>query len=252
VYTWGAGILGNGTNLFSSRPVLLDLENISLVAARGNTSVAIGNSIFMWGHVENTKALSPVKVNTNFKNIISVDVNSNHIVMASKDKVVLMGTNEPYHQPFYPHNPPLPDLVTRTEPVSWPILVELDLDQIQKVQLQGNQVFVLANGRVLLVNSKGTQEIPFKTTEPIINMHIGPNNAIFSTKSTVFVFNGIASRHIPKPKETSFFYRWFTRNDPVVDEIVISIVDAIKELEPETFALSTEFVSCSWDHFIAK
>jgi hypothetical protein len=76
----------------------------------------------------------------------------------------------------------------------------------------------------------------------------------FSTKTHVLSFSGIAPRHVSTTAKPSGFYRWFTKDDPVVEEgRVVSIIDAIQELEPERFYLAdTSILACKWDHFIVE
>jgi hypothetical protein len=145
VFSWGAGILGNGTDLFSSRPVLLSLKKIKLISCNENTSLAVGDELYIWGHVGSEKVSTPIefKSKVNTKDIEFVDVNSEHVVLVTKDKLVLMGTNKPYLQPTYPNNPPILTLPKRNEPVEWPVLFDKHLEGMKKVQLQGNMVFVL-------------------------------------------------------------------------------------------------------------
>jgi hypothetical protein len=145
VYSWGAGILGNGTELFSARPVLLPLKKIEMVCVQKNTCLAIGQKVYIWGHVQETKAIVPVELDQPMKptEIVSADVNTDHVVLASDKSILLMGTNMKYIQPSLPFNPPIMNLPLRKDPVKWPVLFKKECHGVKKVQIKGNQVFVL-------------------------------------------------------------------------------------------------------------
>jgi hypothetical protein len=106
------------------------------------------------------------------------------------------------------------------------------------------------------MNTYGEKDIHIKNNrEPITNMHIGQNNAIFSTKTRILMFSGIPPRHKSvSTKDSPIIYRWLTRDDNVASKApVLNIIDAIQELEPEIASVeNTKYLASCWDHFLAK
>jgi hypothetical protein len=259
VYAWGAGVLGNGTNLFSSRPMLLDLEDISYLCVRGNTSLAIGQHVYIWGELHNEQSLVPltVKIPIDTTSIKSIDVSSNRMVIATQNELLLMGNGAAICVRPYPNNPPLLDLSIRTAPLQWEkLFYRMPFNGIKKVQLHGDQVFVLdESGHLSMVNEAG-ELLPLSikgNALPISNMHIGANTAIFSTATHLYTYEGIPPVH-QRPASGSKIYKWFTRNDvPAIETPGVSVVDAIQTNDPKSYYVENHgLVSTCWDHFLAK
>jgi hypothetical protein len=81
-------------------------------------------------------------------------------------------------------------------------------------------------------------------------MYIGSNSAIFSTSDAVYTFTAIEKK-LKQPK--SFLYRFFTRNEQVIEQDGVPLLDMIRNATPVKHSLAnSKSISCGWDHFIQQ
>lgn len=88
---------------------------------------------------------------------------------------------------------------------------------------------------------------------PISNvqdMYVGSNSAIFSTLDAVYTFTAIEKK-LQQPK--SFLYKFFTRNEQVIEQDGVALLDIIRNTTPDKYSLvNSKAITCGWDHFLQQ
>lgn len=220
IFGWGAGLLGNGSPLFSSEPVRVSPDGIKakLIAASKSRSlfVADDDAVFLWGYERdiNDKIvgwnLKPAKLNVKRPGEISACSLTDHLVaLKVNQSIVVIGACVPSSQGSlqYPYNPEYADL---KESASFILQEELVLETSAKdlidFQISGNYLYTLSRkGQVDMIDLvKGTNHsIPGLKGKIIKQMSIGTISACFleyGDSKTIYTFAGKLS----KKKEVPF------------------------------------------------
>lgn len=266
VYGWGAGVLGNGSVLYSAEPVKVTLPEIAHISATGNTSLAVEKdlkSVHIWGHLsEGRQALTPLKLDLSkldLKTCTQIEANSRNVIILYKDskgtqQLSLLGTIETLKPPTYPYNPLYlsePTLVTAT--VSMPLIFTIPAQQIRYIAMSENNIYTLDKGGVASILPFADHLNPLRVNieEPILKMQVRSLSAIFSTRTKVYTYMGIEAKEPVKPSFMAFLMPTFGIPDVPIDANARSLVDTIVETDPEVHDFGhVDQVSLGWDSFV--
>ena len=226
VYCWGAGLLGNGSNLFSSEPVLLGLlkepaKHIAASQSRSGVVTRDSESVYIWGFERDEKEtlvgrnLSPFKVVLDqplVKNVSRFLLTDKLFALASNKRIAVFGSLATSSiAPTFPYNPAYAEVADKY-PISHQLCFEMGVENILDIQLSGNYLYTLkADGSVYLVDLLSGVKRELKVPEPIKQMAVGRLTASFLARGSgaIYSFAGTFS----KPKDIpflSFFFNWKT------------------------------------------
>lgn len=225
LYCWGAGLLGNGSNLFSSEPVLPGLkEPVKHIAASQSRSGVVtrdSESVYIWGFERDEKEtlvgrnLSPVKVVLDqplVKNVSRFLLTDKLFALTSNKKIAVFGSLATSSiAPTFPYNPAYADVADKY-PIENRLCFEMGVENILDIQLSGNYLYTLkADGSVYLIDLLSGVKREIKMPETISQMAVGRFTASFLARGSgaIYSFAGTFS----KPKDMhflSFFFNWKT------------------------------------------
>jgi hypothetical protein len=167
VYTWGAGILGNGSKLYNSEPgIVSGLQNVSRIKVYENTSsIQSRDKIYAWGRLAylhpDGQAMTPVELDIGkWNNIVDFAVTKSYIAFAVKGMdnrtflKVYAGKKHASVPNLYPYNPDYsenPVLISESSisVKSLDFLSEMDCPGLIQMNPVGNNHILLLFGKIL-------------------------------------------------------------------------------------------------------
>lgn len=237
-YCWGAGLLGNGSNLFSSEPILIDLKeplkHIAASPCRSGVVTRDSNSVYIWGFERDKNGslagrnVTPVKVHIEYgKGEISRFLLTDSLfALVSREKVVVCGNlTSTSIAPSYPYNPVYADFKDTFYPLTNKVCLEMDAENILDIQLSTNYLYVLkSDGSASVIDLKTGEWKRIELPEPIAQMAVGCLTASFLARGSkkIYCFAGTFS----KPRDVPFLtlvFNWKTSASPTSSQLIPGI-----------------------------
>ncbi len=170
MYSWGAGVLGHGSDLFNSEPKSISLlSNVKHIECADNTSMAItkDNEMYLWGHLnhfsETLKVTKPTIVLIDGiippSSIVAVKISQQFVVnllhLNSGQQRILVAGNPNYSADnFYPYNPTVLDGgAFQNDLLKLNLIADFPVEDIVDIGIARHHLFLLSSsGKVYLTD----------------------------------------------------------------------------------------------------